>query len=242
MKTIRNALTACIICATAAQGAVAQTYYARARLDPLPKAANGSPNAPQTPADGADGPQWSPGAWSSWSSTCSPTATHTRTVQCKDGDAVVADSMCTGTRPEASGTEEVYSGCGNMVKNGSFDQGIDHWSGLTARMNYTNLGNSGLIPVGGTATTVTYPLEAGRSYALATACEASGGWAYWCYLKITVTVNGAQVASGSFAGDARAGSPRSFGSFTSGGGPATLTIQNTGQRPMFVDLISIKPQ
>lgn len=59
---------------------------------------------------------WVPGTWSGWSSTCSGTATRTRTVTCtrKGGDSTplgVADARCTGTKPGTSETTSVTSGC-----------------------------------------------------------------------------------------------------------------------------------
>ena len=59
-----------------------------------------------------------PGSWSGWSSTCSASASHTRTYQCRRSDgAIVAGSECTsrGISLSETASQAVYDGCGYSV-------------------------------------------------------------------------------------------------------------------------------
>lgn len=60
---------------------------------------------------------WETSYWSNWSSTCSESATRTRTVSCKRSDGSSADeTQCTEARPAASETGPISSGCGYVYK------------------------------------------------------------------------------------------------------------------------------
>jgi hypothetical protein len=54
---------------------------------------------------------WQTGEWGQWNSTCSASATRTRTVQCLQGATVVADSNCTEPKPATSETQEITTSC-----------------------------------------------------------------------------------------------------------------------------------
>lgn len=90
--------------ASTAMAAALQTYFARERLIPLRQAS--------APDEGVM-PSWDAGEWTEWSSTCSDSATRTRSVQCKAGGVVLPDARCTGTMPEHSEVDGVYSSCEN---------------------------------------------------------------------------------------------------------------------------------
>lgn len=65
---------------------------------------------------------WVTGAWSSWSSTCSDTASRTRTVVCQrsfDG-SVQADANCAGPKPATTDTQGVYSSCSYNWQSGAW--------------------------------------------------------------------------------------------------------------------------
>lgn len=67
------------------------------------------------------GYSWDSGAWGAWSSTCSSTATRSRTVTCKrDDGAMMADSACTSPKPATSETQGVYSSCGYSWNTGAW--------------------------------------------------------------------------------------------------------------------------
>lgn len=56
---------------------------------------------------------WQAGGWSGYNSTCSDSATRTRSVYCQASNGqVVADANCGGGRPTSSETTGVYSSCG----------------------------------------------------------------------------------------------------------------------------------
>jgi hypothetical protein len=74
-------------------------------------------------------------AWSGWSSTCSGSATRTRTYQCvrsNDGGQIVANSECTSRGVNLSETETsaVYSGC-------SYNWAQGGWSGWSSGCSNT---------------------------------------------------------------------------------------------------------
>lgn len=55
---------------------------------------------------------WQNASWSDWSSSCSDSATRTRTVSCMRSDGTsVDDANCTETKPEASETSAVFTSC-----------------------------------------------------------------------------------------------------------------------------------
>jgi hypothetical protein len=68
---------------------------------------------------------WQTGAWSAYNSTCSSTATRTRSVTCQRNPlgTTVPDSNCTGSRPAASDVSAQYGGCGYSAVN---------WTGWSA--------------------------------------------------------------------------------------------------------------
>lgn len=81
-----------------------QTYYARERLQPLAR--------PNTNPDVEAGPAvWTTGDWSEWSSSCSDSATRTRTVTCLKGGTVVPDATCTGAAPSRSEVDSNHAAC-----------------------------------------------------------------------------------------------------------------------------------
>ena len=64
---------------------------------------------------------WQTGSWSAYSSTCSTSATRTRSVYCRRSNgSTVPDSNCSGTRPASSQTTAVYSGCSYSWQTGSW--------------------------------------------------------------------------------------------------------------------------
>jgi hypothetical protein len=84
----------------------AQTYYARQKLEIVRTAAT-------TPAPNPGTGEWTVGEWSKPSSTCSDKQMQTRSVSCTSGGQAVADSLCSGTKPESSmGPIVDHSGCG----------------------------------------------------------------------------------------------------------------------------------
>ena len=81
--------------------ASAQDYFMRERVEGLKPAAN--PSTTFT---------WAVGGWSGWSSTCSDNSIRTRRVACTDGDGqVVNDEACSATKPSASETQAIRTGC-----------------------------------------------------------------------------------------------------------------------------------
>lgn len=55
---------------------------------------------------------WATGSYGDWNSTCSATAIHTRPVTCLRADGQTsAEDNCTETKPQASETLAIYSGC-----------------------------------------------------------------------------------------------------------------------------------
>lgn len=55
---------------------------------------------------------WSTGIWSAYGSTCSDTASRSRTVSCQRSDGTLAaDAKCTETRPDVSESTAIYTGC-----------------------------------------------------------------------------------------------------------------------------------
>ncbi len=69
---------------------------------------------------------WSLGDWSNWSSSCSATATRTRSVVCErsnNGGQAVEDGECltAGSKPMSSETAPIYSGC-------TFSASYGQWS------------------------------------------------------------------------------------------------------------------
>lgn len=66
-----------------------------------------------------DTPIWTTGSYGPYSTTCG-SATRTRTVTCNIGTTVVADSQCTGTKPDAAETTTQTSGCGYAWNTGPY--------------------------------------------------------------------------------------------------------------------------
>ena len=63
---------------------------------------------------------WNPGAWSAPSTTCGQ-ATYTRPVTCLSSDGrTVADSSCSGQKPDATKSDYQTSGCGYSWNAGAF--------------------------------------------------------------------------------------------------------------------------
>jgi hypothetical protein len=232
MRTIARSVIAAAILYSAAQPAYAQSYFARGKL-PVVLA--------QTP------PAWVEGGWSAWNSTCSETATRTKTVECKANGETVPDEQCTAAKPQSSETTGLYTGCTNFVKNGDFTQGAQTWTGLSTDLNpnanppYAKLGLSGVLAAGGTATTQTYPLDPDpfKVYTLKASCAPVGSAMGNCSLKLSITSNGQNMMTSYYTTNAVATTVRSFGQFGSYGGPVTLTIQNTGTKAMYIDTVSI---
>lgn len=101
---------------TATFAASAQTYFARERLIPLGTASNG-------PSEEGEDPAWSTGEWTDWNSTCSDSAMRMRVVQCKAGEVVLPDAQCTGSMPDHSEIDGIYTSCENSWKATSVGTG-----------------------------------------------------------------------------------------------------------------------
>jgi hypothetical protein len=78
---------------------------------------------------------WTSSAWSVPSSSCSATATETRTNSCERSDGtIVDDSLCTGAAPATTQSVAIYSGCTfNWV-----GEGFGACSGGTGTWNYSS--------------------------------------------------------------------------------------------------------
>ncbi|WP_298841737.1 hypothetical protein [uncultured Salinicola sp.] len=76
---------------------------------------------------------WQYGAWSNWSSTCSASATHTRSVWCRRNQTgeTVTDGYCGGGKPATSETSPNYSNCASCQSVGSYGGGGDTCEGGT---------------------------------------------------------------------------------------------------------------
>src|SRR3546814_6769693 len=71
-----------------------------------------TPTSETSPQYGGCGYSWITGAWGGWSSTCSASATRTRSVSCQRSDgAIVADGNCAGGKPATSEVSAQYGGC-----------------------------------------------------------------------------------------------------------------------------------
>lgn len=69
---------------------------------------------------------WNAGAWSGWSSTCSPSATRTRSVSCQRSDgSFVSDASCGTAKPGTSEVAAQYGGC-------SYDASFGNWSSCSS--------------------------------------------------------------------------------------------------------------
>lgn len=92
--------------------ALAQEYFARHKLEVVA--------GPQGPVAA-----WETGTWGSWTSTCSDAATRTRTVLCKKGQELVADTNCPMfDRPPTNEVQSVTTSCsyGWDARQGSWSQ------------------------------------------------------------------------------------------------------------------------
>ncbi len=64
---------------------------------------------------------WNTSAWGAWDSTCSATATRTRSVNCRRSDGTnVGDANCTASKPASSDTQAIYSGCSYSWNTGAW--------------------------------------------------------------------------------------------------------------------------
>jgi hypothetical protein len=76
---------------------------------------------------------WKEGAWSGFSSSCSPTATRTRSITCSrdlDGAAQPDASCSAATRPASSESQAQYAGC-------SYSYATGEWSGWSSNCSNT---------------------------------------------------------------------------------------------------------
>ena len=61
-------------------------------------------------------------AWGEWNSQCSPTATRTRDVVCRDNiNRPVGDGKCTEPKPESSQTMSIMTECPGLLSNSGFE-------------------------------------------------------------------------------------------------------------------------
>src|SRR3546814_8713465 len=76
---------------------------------------------------------WQSGAWSGWNSSCSASATRTRSVTCRRDPlgTTVADSFCASAKPATSEVSGQYGGCSYSATNRS----DEHTSELTSLMS-----------------------------------------------------------------------------------------------------------
>lgn len=69
------------------------------------------------------GYEWAVGEYGEWSSTCSSSATRTRTVSCRRTDGkTVADSFCPGEKPDLQETGNISTSCTYEWEAGSWEQ------------------------------------------------------------------------------------------------------------------------
>ena len=90
---------------------------------------------------------WAPNEWGDWSSSCSQTATRTRTTLCirdQDGRSV-SPSNCEAGHPDSqtSETGENMTSCGGVIKNGGFESGLTDWSTVAVYSRIVNDAYSG---------------------------------------------------------------------------------------------------
>src|SRR3546814_9309811 len=80
-----------------------------------------TPTSETSPQYGGCGYSWITGAWGGWSSTCSASATRTRSVPCQRSDgAIVADGNCAGGKPATSEVSAQYGGCSYSTSYGGW--------------------------------------------------------------------------------------------------------------------------
>lgn len=85
-----------------------------------------SPTSETTPQYGGCGYSWNVGGWSGWSSSCSSSATRTRSVSCQRSDgSTVHDGFCSGAKPATSSVSAQYGGC-------SYDASYGNWSSCSS--------------------------------------------------------------------------------------------------------------
>jgi hypothetical protein len=85
-----------------------------------------SPTSETTPQYSGCGYSWNVGGWSGWSSTCSSSATRTRSVSCRRSDgSTVHDAFCSTARPSANEVSAQYGGC-------SFSASYGTWSSCSS--------------------------------------------------------------------------------------------------------------
>ena len=146
---------------------------------------------------------WNPNnttsGWGASSSTCSGSATQTRSVTCRRSDgATVADSNCTAARPASTRTVADYTGCGyargTVTNTGPWASGC---SGNTSRtLTYNCRRSDGTIVGDSECTNRNIALTqsqsgtnyAGCSYARGSTVTNTGPWASGCSASTTRTL------------------------------------------------------
>lgn len=121
---------AAVLMGLASLEAQAQTkYFARQFLQPSVQRTV----TPPVSDPGSDATyRWEPSSYGEWSSTCSGSATRTRTVECLDAQGVPAsDSQCSsaGSKPVLmEGPKLVVTDCSAELKNGGFESALANWT------------------------------------------------------------------------------------------------------------------
>src|SRR3546814_5245013 len=97
-----------------------------------------TPTSETSPQYGGCGYSWITGAWGGWSSTCSASATRTRSVSCQRSDgAIVADGNCAGGKPATSEVSAQYGCCSYSPSYGGWStcvRSAEHTSELQSLM------------------------------------------------------------------------------------------------------------
>jgi len=214
------------------------SYYARQKIFGAGDGAATTPPA-TTPAPTPTG-SWREGSWGSWSSTCSPTATRTKPVECVASGDVVPDAQCSGTKPTSSETEGLYTGCADMIQNGGFAT-LDGWTGTggySLSYRYAAIGNALRMNGSQQISTTSYPLVAGKTYELTMACEAVANSRNYCHLTGSVTVDG-KVSSFRKGTTGYLSIQDKYVTVVGTGTPATVTIST--EVGVYVDNVTLKP-
>lgn len=193
--------------------------------------------SPQQTSRACDMPgTWTYGSWGAWSSTCSDTATRTRTATCTYDGVQVADARCTEAKV-VTDTQSIRTNCGPIVANGTFEtRTVAPWTGSAGLYGGTDgYGAAGSRWVMGVYanSTVTSPVSnmtVGTVYTLSATCHGhndSAGVA-------TIAVAGRSVRMNCAA----YGYPATTMDFTAVAASDTITITQANQFTDF-DNISI---
>lgn len=204
---------------------------------------SGQPSAPTY--------KWTYGEWGNWDSTCSPTASRTRNVECVSEGSVVDNSLCSAPdMPDVAETGPVSSGCTEYLLNGSFDAvivpgdayygGLDHWSaeGDVRMYRATNGPTWPRLYAGASVSQTTWaPLDAGATYMLEYSfANSTGGSSNYSPNRTTITSStGAVLLDIDFPKTTRYTVKREF---VADGGSVTVRTEST-TRAIMVDEYSI---